>query len=371
MLVAGAACWYWRWCWYFYWYWYWYWYWCWYWYWYWTPGPVAVLQLRLLPPRRVLVVSADLVREIAEAEARIRPFIRETPVLLSPYLSDLTGAEVWLKCENLQATGSFKVRGAMHRLLTLPADVARRGVVAASSGNHGLATAYAGRTLGFDVTVFVPEGASTAKVAGMQRLGATVVTFGTDGLDTEVEARRSAAAQGRFYASPYNDLAVVAGQGTIAVELRRQLPGVSAIVVSVGGGGLIGGIAADLKFHDATTRVIGAQPSNSRVMLESVKAGRVLEIPSSPTLSDGTAGGIEPDTVTFPLCRDLVDEWIEVSEADIVTALRDAIEHDHLLVEGAAALAMAAVRRLSGPTGRLVVVLCGANISAATLKKVL
>src|SRR4029450_4917604 len=134
-----------------------------------------------------------------------------------------------------------------------------------------------------------------------RRLGATVTIFGTDGLDSEVEARRAAEAHGKSYISPYNDPAVVAGQGTIGPELRRQLDGIGVVVVAVGGGGMAGGIAADLKRHDPDVRIIGAQPANSRVMIESMRAGHVVEIPSLPTLSDGTAGGIEVDTLTFPI----------------------------------------------------------------------
>jgi threonine dehydratase len=310
----------------------------------------------------------DLVERIAQAERLIRPYVRETPVFPSPALSDATGSDVWLKCENLQVTGSFKVRGATNCLLSLPEDLRRRGVVAASSGNHGVGVAHAGHALGIPVTVYVPDFVSPAKAAGMRRLGATVEVFGTDGLDTEVEARRVAEAHGRCYVSPYNDLAVVAGQGTVGVELRRQLGDIGTVVVAVGGGGLVGGIAAYVKHHAPDVKVIGAQPANSRVMIESVRAGRVVEIPSHPTLSDGTAGGIEADTVTFPLCRALVDEWIEVSEEEIAAAMRHAIEVEHMLVEGAAAVAIAAASK-SGPlpSGRVVVVLCGANISVARL----
>lgn len=315
---------------------------------------------------------ADLVDSIAQAEARIRPHIRETPLVPSSTLSAATGAEVWLKCENLQVTGSFKARGAMNRLMTLNDNEQRRGVTAASSGNHGVAVAHAGRALGIPVTVYVPEGASPAKVAAMQRLGAEVMTFGTDGLDTEVEARRSAETEGRCYVSPYNDLAVVAGQGTIAIELRRQLDDISTVVAAVGGGGLIGGIAADLKHHNPSLRIVGAQPANSRVMIESVRAGHVVDIPSLPTLSDGTAGGIEAGSVTFPLNRDLVDEWIEVPEDGIARAMRFMIEVEHQLIEGSAAVAVAAAARTQEPMrGRVVVILCGANISAARLREVL
>jgi threonine dehydratase len=312
----------------------------------------------------------DLVDEITRAERLIRPHIRETPVVQSLALSEATGADVWLKCENLQVTGSFKARGATHRLLSLPADVRRRGVVAASSGNHGIGVAYAGHALGIPVTVYVPDFVSPAKAAAMRRLGATVTMFGTDGLDTELEARRVADAHGQAYVSPYNDWSVVAGQGTVGVELRQQLDDISTVIVAVGGGGLIGGTAAFLKHHAPNVTVIGAQPANSKVMIESMRVGHVVEIPSSPTLSDGTAGGIETDTVTFALCRSVVDDWVEVDEGDIATAMRHAIEVEHMLIEGSAGVAIAALTRRA-VKGRVVVVLCGANVSAARLREVL
>ena len=317
-------------------------------------------------------MTHDLYERIGEAERLIRPHIRETPVVPSLALGEAIGAEVWLKCENLQVTGSFKVRGATNRLLTLPDETRRTGVVAASSGNHGIAVAHAGRALGVPVTVYVPDFASAAKVAAMRRLGANVVAFGTDGLDTEFEARRKALSQGRVYVSPYNDLAVVAGQGTVGVELDRQLSDIDAVIVAAGGGGLIAGIAAHLKHRHPGTWIVGAQPSNSRVLIESIRAGQVLDLPSLPTLSDGTAGGIEADTVTFPLCRNLVDEWVEVDEGEIARAMRHAIEVEHLLIEGAAGVAIGALSKLRTPVdGRVVVVLCGANVSASRLREVL
>ena len=317
--------------------------------------------------------SAELANLVVEAAERTRPHVRETPVSHSPSLSAATGADVWLKCENFQVTGSFKIRGAVNSLATLPAEVTANGVVAASSGNHGIAVAYAGRELGVAVTVFVPEGASPVKVAAMRRLGAEVSFFGTDGLDTELEARRQAAAGSRRYVSPYNDIAVIAGQGTVGLEVLRQLGRIDAIVVSVGGGGLIGGIASYFGRHSSRTRVIGAQPANSCVMARSVRAGHVVDIPSLSTLSDGTAGGLEADTITFALCRDLVDDWVLVDEGAIGGAMRQAIEDEHMLIEGSAGVAVAALHASAASLRgqRVAVVLCGANVSAETLRRTL
>ncbi len=314
----------------------------------------------------------SLVEQIAAAERQIRPHVPETPLVQSLALGETAGGTVWLKCENQQLTGSFKLRGAMNCLMSLDSASRARGVIAASSGNHGIAVAWAGRVLGVPVTVYVPEGASAVKIGAMKRHGADVVLFGSDGLDTETEARRMAGESGSHYISPYNDRSIIAGQGTVAVEVRRRLATVDVVVVSVGGGGLISGMAIDLKAHLPGVRVLGAVPANSPVMAKSVSAGRIVEMPTKPTLSDGTAGGIEADSITFVPCRDLVDEWIEVAEDEIARAMRHCIEAEHMLVEGSAGVAVAALQRLRiAPDEHAVVVLCGANVSAARLRSVL
>ena len=310
---------------------------------------------------------------IRAARDRLRPYVRETPCDVSLPLSARYGADVWLKCEHLQHTGSFKARGAAHKLLCLTPEERRAGVVAASSGNHGAGVAWAGRVLGVGVIVYVPEGASTAKIDIIRRYGAHVELYGTDGLDTEVHARQQAAASGRAYVSPYNDLEVVAGQGTVAVEIREQMQQVDSVIIAVGGGGLIGGIAAFLKTELPNVQIIGALPERSPVMALSVRAGHIVEFPSEPTLSDGTAGGIEPGAITFELCRALVDDWVLVSEDEIAAAMRDFIAEQHQLIEGSAAVTLAALARkyteLKGQ--RVAVVLCGANVGLDTLRRVL
>jgi threonine dehydratase len=278
-------------------------------------------------------------------------------------LSRRVGAEVVAKWENRQATGSFKARGALALLTTLPPAVLARGVVAASSGNHGAAVAYGAERLGAPALVFVPEGASPVKLAKIRALGAEVHLHGTDSLDAEIFARSHAEAHGMTYLSPYNDPEVIAGQGTVGVELLRQLDRADVLVVAVGGGGLIAGIAGVLKAAWPHLHVIGAQPAASAVMAESVRAGRILDIPSLPTLSDGTAGGIEPGAITFPLCQTLVDEYILIDEAAIAAAMQLIHDEENEQIEGAAGVAVAAClaadERVRG--GRVVVVMCGGN----------
>jgi threonine dehydratase len=311
--------------------------------------------------------------EVEAADRRIRPYVRETALDYSPGLSRSWGAEVWLKLENTQVTGSFKVRGAVNRILTTPVSQRALGIVTASTGNHGAAAAYAIHRLRLPGTVFVPEGATPSKLAAIRAWGATVQIHGRDSLEAELEARRYAEARGLIYVSPYNDPQVVAGQGTIGAELTRQVERIDALFVSVGGGGLIGGIAGYLKAVGWDPVVVGCSPEQSRVMHESIRAGRILELPSGPTLSDGTAGGVELDTITYPLCRALVDRWALVPEADIADAIRLAVDQEHQLIEGAAGVSLAAARCMAAefPGGTIVVVLCGANIGIEKLRAVL
>ena len=315
----------------------------------------------------------NLAHEVRRAAERLRPHLRETPLEPSRALGQATGTHTFLKLENLQPTGSFKVRGALHKILTLSGEERAGGVVAASTGNHGAATAFAMERLGVPGVVFVTENASSAKVQAIERLGAQIVARGNDCLETEAHARRHADEHGMVYLSPYNDLQVVAGQGTAGFEIARQLESVDAVIASVGGGGLISGIAGYLKSVHPNVRVIGASPENSKVMIESVRAGKILDLPSSPTLSDGTAGGVEAGSITFELCRDLVDEFVTIPEEEIAASLREFLQVHHLLIEGAAAVALAAHARVAARfAGRnVVVVICGANIGLDTLRSVL
>jgi threonine dehydratase len=315
----------------------------------------------------------DIAQETIAAEKRIRPHIRETILEYSPYYSALGGAEIYFKLENLQFTGSFKVRGAMNKLLSLTAAERKRGVVTASTGNHGAATAFCLAKLAAHGIVFVPQSASAVKVKAIERLGAEVRCYGDDSAVTEAYARRYARDRGLTYVPPYNDPQVIGGQGTIAVELSRQLERVDAVFVALGGGGLISGIAGYLKSIHPDAAIIGCSPQNSQVMIQSVRAGVILDLPSLPTLSDGTAGGVEPGAITFDSCRDLVDAFEVATEDEIRQSLKQFMQIHHMLIEGSAAVAIAACLkhgdRFAGKN--VVVVLCGANISLETLKTVL
>jgi len=320
------------------------------------------------------VKKTDIRREAVEAEKRIRPHIRETPLDYSSYLSALSGCNVHLKLENIQLSGSFKFRGAVNKLLSLSQTDLKKGVVTASSGNHGCAFAQACHLLGLKGTVYLPNYASPAKIDAIRQFDVNIQFYGDDcGLETEVYAREIANETGQAYISPYNDPKVIGGQGTIGIELERQLDPIHAVCVCVGGGGLIGGIAGYLKAGDKSVQIIGCQPENSAVMYESIKAGRIIEMNSKPTLSDGSAGCLEPGAITFAICRDYVDDFILVSEAEIKDAILFILEKHNMIIEGAAAVAVASFLKEKDrfPGKEVVLIISGAKISLETLKNLL
>ncbi|MEW9797407.1 threonine/serine dehydratase [Alteromonas sp. CYL-A6] len=296
-----------------------------------------------------------------------------TPLDYHPRLSEQTGMQVFLKHEQLQHTGSFKYRGALSRILALTDEEKQRGVITASSGNHGMACAKASQQAGVSLRVFVPKDASELKVKKIQGFGASVTHADGDCLVAEQAAARYAQDHGMTYISPYNDPLVMAGQGTIGKELLQQLPDLDAVFISVGGGGLIGGVGAWLKAHSPTTRIIGCWPENAPAMAACLEAGKIIDVPESDTLSDGTAGGVDDGAITFDVCQQVIDDKVLVSEDDIATALRDMVAFDTTIVEGAAAVAIAAAQRYSPAlTGKKVaIILCGRNIAFEKLKSVI
>jgi len=313
----------------------------------------------------------NLVDEVREAGSRLSEHVIHTPVVRSDALSDLTGADVRLKLETLQRTGSFKYRGALNRLLDLDASEKRRGVVTASTGNHGLAVLRAASETGTTVEIWVPESADDDKVAALADRGARVVVRGRECAESEMLAREEAERSGRVYVSAYNDDVVVAGQGTVGAEILEDVPDVTAIIASVGGGGLISGIAGFVSGVHPGTRTLGVLPANSPAMYASVRAGRVVEAPVEPTLSDATAGGVEQGAVTFELCRDLVSGWTLVDEEEIASGMHLLFREGHV-AEGAAGLAAAGAVRFAreaviDPGDVVCVVLCGRNIAPGRL----
>lgn len=311
--------------------------------------------------------------EVRAAEKRIRKHVRKTYLEYAPYLSQVADGHVYLKLECMQLTGSFKLRGALNKFLSLSDDERHGPVITASTGNHGAAFAYVLHTFGGRGCVYLPENASPTKVSMLRQYGVDLRFHGLDCMVSETFARETAAENNQVFIPPYNDPHVIAGQGTIGLELLSQIDTIDAVLVPVGGGGLISGIAGCLKAVDNNIEIIGCQPQNSAVMYESIKAGKIIDMESKPTIADGTAGGIEPESVTFDLCRESVDDYILVSENEIKEAIRHIIREHQLLIEGAAALAVASfVKEACRFKGRnVVLIISGKKISPELLKEVL
>lgn len=314
-------------------------------------------------------------KQIEAAADRIRPYIRKTPFEPSFVLSQKGGVEVGLKLECLQHTRSFKARGALNRLQTLTAAEREMGILTASTGNHGLATAYGLDRLGLHGTIYLHETASSRKVALLNQLGAELIFYGDNSAQTEAYARAQGQLQQKVYISPYNDLDVVAGQGTIAIELLEEMPDLDAVFVPVGGGGLIAGIAAYLKAVRPEVRVIGCLPARSPVMYECVQAGRIVPGTVRPTLSDGTAGGLEEAAITFDLCRKLVDDWVLVSEEEIQAAMKLIFEEHSLVIEGAAGVSVSAfqqfVQQDAAGIKKAAIIICGGNVDMEQFRAII
>ena len=317
--------------------------------------------------------NINIKKEALEAEERIRKHIRETPVEYSPYFSESGNCAVYLKLENIQLSGSFKLRGTMNKILSLTKKEREKYIITASSGNHGAAFAYVLKKLGLKGTIYLPEIATQTKIEALRYYGVDLKLHGTDCVKTEIHARETAKKNNLIYIPPYNDPKIIGGQATIGIELQRQIKKIDAVLVPVGGGGLISGIAGYLKSTDKNIEIIGCQPENSAVMYESIKAGKIVEMESKPTISDGSAGGIEQGSVTFDICKNYVDDFILVSEEEIKEAIKLFIEKHYMIIEGAAALSLASYLKIKErfKDKNVVLIISGAKISLDQLKEVL
>jgi threonine dehydratase len=318
-------------------------------------------------------ISVNIHKEVLAAEKRIRPHIRETYLEYSPSLSNSVNGHVYLKLECMQHTGSFKYRGALNKFLSLSPEDRQGPVITASSGNHGTALAAILQKFGGKGVVYLPENASPAKVNNLRQYGVDLEFFGTDCIMSETLAKETAEKNQQVFISPYNDPQIIGGQGTIAVELMGQMDTIDTVLVPVGGGGLISGIAGYLKSISKNIHIIGCQPENSAVMSASIKTGKIIEMVSKPTIADGTAGGIEPGSVTFDICRETVDDYILVGENEIRAAIRHIVEKHQMLIEGAAALSVACLLkkkdRFEGK--HTVLIISGKKITVELLKEIL
>jgi threonine dehydratase len=316
-----------------------------------------------------VAISLDDISHAAEAGAGI---VRMTPVLTSGSLTEVAGAPVVLKAENLQRTGSFKLRGALAKIAALGDDCAA-GVVTASAGNHGQALAYAARARGIRCVVFMPEQAAISKVEAATALGATVHLTGATVAESLAAARTVGEAEGLALVHPFDDPVVIAGQGTLGLELLEQAPGGPlTVIVPIGGGGLASGVAIALKSGRPRVRVVGVQVENCAPFAESLKAGRPVTVDPALTIADGIAVK-RPGSVTLPLIERWVDQLVTVGEDEVAEAMVFLLERAKLVVEGAGAVGVAALlagRLGAAPDGTIAVILSGGNVDAGLLGEI-
>jgi threonine dehydratase len=314
------------------------------------------------------------VSQLYAAQTVIYAYARRTPLIRSHYLSEQTRGEIFLKLENLQVTGAFKVRGAANRLLSLSEADRARGVIAFSTGNHGRAVAWVGKQLGMRVVICVPESVLPHKVRAMRELGAEVRVVGADQDSAEAEAVAMAQRERLTWVSPFDDPWVVAGQGTIGLEIVEELPDVEVVMAPLSGGGLLGGIALAIKSYNAQIQTIGVSMDRGPVMVASLAAGKPVQLPEEPTLADSLVGGIGMENhYTFDLVRQTVDTTAIVSEAEIAQAMVYAVKQEKTVVEGGGAVALAAL--LAGKVDvagkRVACVVSGGNVDLMMLSRLL
>ena len=311
------------------------------------------------------------IADIRQARERIASTARRTPLERSRWLSAEHGRDVFLKLECFQLTGSFKIRGAMAKLSALTKDERSRGVLTVSAGNHGLAVAHCSEVLRLAATIVVPETASQAKVASIRRYPVSLIERGATYDDAERAARGMERESGLTFVSPYNDREVIAGQGTIGLEILEDSPDIDVLVVPVGGGGLLAGVAIAAKAVNPRIKVYGAEPLTSPTMTAAIEAGHTIEIEEQATIADGCAGNIEPGSMTFPIIQRLVDDIILVSEDSIRTAMARIAREDHLMIEGSAAVSIAALSDAHVKGNSVAAIVSGRNISLKLFTEVI
>ncbi|WP_162991020.1 threonine ammonia-lyase [Biomaibacter acetigenes] len=307
------------------------------------------------------------ISDIWEARRKITENVWRTRLVFSRSLSEKMGTMVYLKPENLQKTGSFKVRGAMNKILSIPEKERHRGVVAFSSGNHAQGVAFSAKLAGVSATIVMPEWAAKNKMAATRSYGARVVQYGKNSVEMESKARAIMESDNRLFVHPFDDEDIIAGQGTIGLEILEDLPDVDTIFIPIGGGGLISGISLAVKSIYPKIRIVGVQPSNSCSMLVSRKAGKINEIESCDTIADGLTAK-RPGENTFSLCEKYVDDIITVNDDEIVETMCLLLERTKQLAEPSGVVGLAGI--MSGRIGlgkKNVAVISGGNCNFSVL----
>lgn len=304
-----------------------------------------------------------------EASIKVKEVTQETKLVKSPYLTAATGNRVWLKPENMQRTGAYKVRGAYYKISTLTPEELSRGIITASAGNHAQGVAFAATRAGAKSIVVMPTTTPLIKVERTKDYGAEVVLHG-DVYDEACEyAMHLAETEGYTFIHPFNDPVVATGQGTIAMEIVQELPLVDTILVPIGGGGLSCGVSTFAKLYNPKIRVIGVEPAGAACMKASVEAGHVVKLPAASTIADGTAV-LEPGDLVYPYVRDNVDEIITVEDEELIVSFLDMVENHKMVVENSGLLTVAALKHLPPENKRVVSILSGGNMDVITMSSV-
>ncbi|BEH08839.1 MULTISPECIES: threonine ammonia-lyase [Geobacter] len=308
---------------------------------------------------------------IQEADDRLRKRVRRTELIHSHHFSEKLGVPIYFKCENLQRTGAFKIRGALNFMTSQPREALAKGVITASAGNHAQGVAFSADLLGVPSTVFMPESTPPQKVFATRDYGAEVVLTGRNFDEAYAAAVQAQEERGALFVHPFDDPLVMAGQGTIGLEVLQELPDVANILIPIGGGGLIAGIATAIRETHPHVRIIGVETAAAPSAHYSLQKGKIVQVPVTVTLADGIAVK-KPGVNTFPIIRDLVDEVVLVEEEEIALAIVALLERTKLLVEGAGAVPLAALlnRRVADLSGKTVCVLSGGNIDVKTISVV-
>ncbi len=316
--------------------------------------------------------SEVTLRDIYLARHMISSVAKRTPLIHSLWLTEHVGGSIYLKLENLQVTGSFKVRGATNKLLNVPQEVRQRGAITVSSGNHGRALSYVARQLGVRAVVCLSEAVPLIKREAIQELGAEAIVCGRTYDEASDYADHLREKQGLVMVHPFDDPFVIAGQGTIGLELLEDLPEIDTVVVPLSGGGLLAGIALALKSASANIRTIGVSMERGPAMVESLRAGKVVDIVEEPTIADALAGGLGPNVYTFNLIQKYVDQTVLVSEKEIAEAMAFALEKHRLVVEGGGAVGIAALlhHKVKEVGRNTAVVLSGSNVDIPLLLRI-
>jgi threonine dehydratase len=314
--------------------------------------------------------------DVLRARKRVAPYVRRTPLVPSAWLSELTGARVSLKLESLQVGNSFKTRGAFNAVMARleRGEITRAStLVTASAGNHGRGLAAAAQTFNLPLVVFTPHDAPQTKLAAIRRHGATLRAEWRDYDHAELAAKQFAVETGAAFISPYSDVDVVAGAGTIALEIFEDAPDTDVVIVPIGGGGLISGVASTVKSIAATRLVVGVELEVSHAFQTSVAAGKLVSIEAGASLAEGLGGNPDPETITFWFIQRHVDQIVTVSEADLKAAVAGVAEHEHLIVEASGGAGVAALigQRIAVADWRVVVIVTGSNIDRARLTEML